>query len=467
MNRKALSFTPQICGGFFLRYVGQRKIRGEAGVRLHWRLWTILAGIALLSSVKIVNAAPMLAGPTDAEAVGQAELIVVGHLKENSIQFDPPREIKLERISSPYETNFVPTWSSWEYHATLLVSEVIKGQCGSNSIPIILPYGLEPIVGGYVNHDGLMMDIRQGNTNYPTNVVQIVILPGSQVVFPIKPLVEDVSKDKIWFLSRGNGIPGEKRYTTNDLSVMDCLIQPLNLEEYYKLYLGPDPETALKSYAVDHPELAYRIQRWLDGLAFKAKWEAILKIQDPVAKAAAFVRLPGGPPRSEMAKLGAAAVPELIKMIHAGITNGEDLDQPVLILYDIGKPAQPAVPVLLELLENPGKTSRYYICSALKTTADKSAIPFLRPMLKVDDMQTAVEAAQALEALGDKESFDSIAVLLPKLNPQMNMAGSKMRDLLNVLVQMDQQAADPIIKRYLADPAWAKEREFMRPTGYY
>ena len=69
------------------------KSRDEAEVRLHWRLWTVLAAIALLSSVKVVNAAPMLAGRTDAEAVGQAELIVVGHLKENSIQFDPPREI--------------------------------------------------------------------------------------------------------------------------------------------------------------------------------------------------------------------------------------------------------------------------------------------------------------------------------------------------------------------------------------
>src|SRR5208283_3455443 len=155
---------------------------------------------------------------------------------------------------------------------------------------------------------------------------------------------------------------------------------------------------------------------------------------------------------------GAAAVPELIKVIRAGMTNGEDLNLPVLILCDIGKPAQPAVPVLLELLEKPGKTSRYYICSALETSADKKAIPFLRPMLKVEDMQTAVEAAQALEAMGDKESFDSIAALLPKLNPQAeSMAGLWMRYLLNVLVQMDQQAADPIVKRYLADPAWAKD----------
>ena len=280
----------------------QCKSRGEAGVRLHWRLWMILAGMALLSSLNVVKAPP-LTSSWDAAVVDRAELIVVGHLKENSIQYVPhpntpfqdKMEIELEQKSRPYETNFVPHPLSWEHHAALLVSEVIKGQCSSNNIPIIIHYGLEPIVGGYANHDGFMIDFRWGNTNYPTNLVQIVRQPGSMIMFGEKPAVEDASKDNIWFLRRSRDDYGEIPDTTSDLGVVDYQdIQPLNLEEYFKLYLGPDPETALKSYAVDHPELAYRIQRWLDGLAFKAKWEAILKIQDPAAKAAAFVRLTRG-----------------------------------------------------------------------------------------------------------------------------------------------------------------------------
>jgi HEAT repeat protein len=111
----------------------------------------------------------------------------------------------------------------------------------------------------------------------------------------------------------------------------------------------------------------------------------------------------------------------------------------------------------LELLSNPGKTSRYYICCALKTAADKSAIPFVRPMLKVDDMQTVVEAAEALGAMGDKESFDSIAALLPKLKPERSsMDVLRMDSLLRVLAQMNGQSAEPIINRYFADPAWAE-----------
>ena len=47
------------------------------------------------------------------------------------------------------------------------------------------------------------------------------------------------------------------------------------------------------------------------------------------------------PLREEMPKLGSNAVPVLMEVIRAGMANGEDLNKPVLILSDIGKPAQP------------------------------------------------------------------------------------------------------------------------------
>ena len=206
------------------------------------------------------------------------------------------------------------------------------------------------------------------------------------------------------------------------------------------------------------------------GLAVAKEWEAVKALKDPKAMAegmTVYLRHATWPSgyegefyrelRERMPKLGTDAVSPVVEVLRAGMKAGEDLNLPVLILYDIGRPAQPAVPVLLELLEKPGKTSRYYICSALKTTADKKAIPFVRPMLKVDDMQTSVEAAQALKAMGDKGSFDSIAALLPKLKPvRSSMDVLWMDDLLTVLAQMNRQAAEPIINRYFADPAWAE-----------
>jgi hypothetical protein len=369
-----------------------------------------------------------------------------------------------------------------EHHATLAITSIIKGTSTNTEIPIIIHYGLEPLIGGYTVDDGFRMDFRRVRPDYPTNRVEILDIYTS--ISGGGSIVKDAAEDNLWFLRKGirghEFLPYGQELESDDFGITDPEdLQQLSLAGYFKMYLNPHPENALRSYAVEHPELARRIQRWLDHVAVMTNWEAIKRIEDPTTKAARMAdylrtnTTPAGadelsrPLREEMAKLGAVAVPELIKVIQAGITNGKDLDLPVLILYDIGKSAQSAVPLLCELLVKPGATEKKFICSALKTAADAKAIPFVRPILKLDDMMTVVEAAQALEAMGDKESFDSIAALLPKLKPQPNSMGSMdisyMRDLLRVLYQMDRQAADPIIKHYLADPAWAKDAEFLNP----
>ena len=216
------------------------------------KIFVLLFCLALGEAV--VNAAGAVWVP-DADLVDRAELIVVGHLEADSIQYIH-RQSGLEHF--------------WEHHATLLVSEVIKGQCSSNNVPIIIPSGFVPIVGGYVNHEnhgGFMMDIRRGNTNYPTNLLQIV-RDGDSVAINEPPAVEDGSKNNIWFLRRGHSILEETSITTSSLGGMVCYeIQPLNMEEYFKLYLGPHRENALRTYAAKHSELAGRIQVNADYVA--------------------------------------------------------------------------------------------------------------------------------------------------------------------------------------------------------
>jgi HEAT repeat protein len=164
-----------------------------------------------------------------------------------------------------------------------------------------------------------------------------------------------------------------------------------------------------------------------------------------------------------MPKLGADAISPVVEVLRAGMKADEDSNLPVLILYDIGRPAQPAVPVLLELLERPGKTSRYYICAALRTAGDPQAVPAIRPLLSWGDIQTAVEAAGALAAMGDKQSFVAIAALAPKVEAGRS---DELHDLLSALWRMDAQKAVPIVERYLNDPAWAKSRDFIKPANY-
>lgn len=73
----------------------------------------------------------------DAVVIERSELIVVGHLKEGSIQYIPHDK--------------APTaGASWEHHATLVISEVMKGTSHDKEISIVIHYGLTPVVGGHI-----------------------------------------------------------------------------------------------------------------------------------------------------------------------------------------------------------------------------------------------------------------------------------------------------------------------------
>ena len=220
----------------------------------------------------------------DAAIVDRAELIAVGHLKENSIQYVPhpntPQEdknyVELERISRPEITNPIPHPMSWEHQAILVITETIKGNPSGKEIPIVINYGLQPRIGGYVNEGGVIRDVRGDRKDYPTNLVQIFPRQGSMMIFDGEPVVDDAGKDYIWFLRRGGIYRGN--LGTNDLGVMNSGdIEPLKMREYFELYLSGHPEVSVKAYAEKHPEVSYRVQRWLTHLEIKR----LVKIEDP------------------------------------------------------------------------------------------------------------------------------------------------------------------------------------------
>src|SRR5436190_3015064 len=70
----------------------------------------------------------------DAILVKRSELIVVGRLKPGTIVYIPKPEGRRGR----------------EYRATLIVKEVIKGECKDKEIPILIHHGLAPAVGGRI-----------------------------------------------------------------------------------------------------------------------------------------------------------------------------------------------------------------------------------------------------------------------------------------------------------------------------
>ena len=113
---------------------------------------------------------------------------------------------------------------SWEHHAVLLISEVLKGNTSITSMPIAIHYGLEPAVGGVVsNQAGLFMDARMGSTNYPKDVIEILDSgrPGGRVA-------SDIRMDHIWFLHR----QPQERHDSDMIGVFDPEdIQPMDRKQ--------------------------------------------------------------------------------------------------------------------------------------------------------------------------------------------------------------------------------------------
>ena len=78
----------------------------------------------------------------DLVVVQRSELIVVGHLARGSV------------VSTPRDGGYRL------YRATLVITEILKGPKQEEEIPVIIFYGLTPLVGGHIDEVGIQMDIR-------------------------------------------------------------------------------------------------------------------------------------------------------------------------------------------------------------------------------------------------------------------------------------------------------------------
>ena len=177
----------------------------------------------------------------DAIVVERSELIVVGRLSRESIRY------------VPYEDSHGVR--SWEHHATLLVSEVLKGKGPGEEIPIVIYYGLEP----RPNHGGVgIIDSREGSESF-------------------SPLIEDALEDNLWFLRKRAGVFGQEPGTGNYGMADPEDVQPLESKSYFLSYLAPHPEAAVAEYTRKNPKVFDRAKTYLDHLEV----QLLLKIEDP------------------------------------------------------------------------------------------------------------------------------------------------------------------------------------------
>lgn len=241
----------------------------------------------------------------DAVVVERSEVILVGRLKKGSIEYVPHKR-------KPHEGR------SWEHHAVLVVGQVLKGTLDEREIPIIIHYGLDPVVGGYLKRDGFMTDLRGGRKDYPKDIIEILDTGSS--ARRGEPLVGDAGSDNLWFLRRRSGIYGRKPGTGNFGIVDPQDVQPLALKDYFLAYLSEDPEKAVKEYVAKNPELAKRAESYFDHLEI----QRILKIADPRARVERLLPYYAKPhrwkhkPEAEegIVACGDMAGPYLLQMFH-------------------------------------------------------------------------------------------------------------------------------------------------------
>jgi hypothetical protein len=187
----------------------------------------------------------------DATVVERSELIVVAHLKEGSI-------LKVSHAKPPHEG------ASWEYHAMLVITKVLKGKCDKQEIPLVIHYGLSAVD-------------QSEEKDSPKHGIRILDTGGSKASdIPVK----NAGEDNLWFLRKRSGIFGREPGTGNYGIVDPEDLQPLESKPYFLLYLSDNPEAAVKEYIRKNPKTAERGKRYLDHLEV----QRILKTEDPAKR---------------------------------------------------------------------------------------------------------------------------------------------------------------------------------------
>jgi hypothetical protein len=112
---------------------------------------------------------------TDKQAVARAQLIVIGHLKKESL------------VRSPKDQYRTST------SAVLTISKVLKGPFAIEEVPIEIVYGLTPVAGGNTK-------IGKAHLDDQVKAGEIRIYDTGNSILNLTPITGDLNQDQIWLL---------------------------------------------------------------------------------------------------------------------------------------------------------------------------------------------------------------------------------------------------------------------------
>lgn len=138
----------------------------------------LLGTLALICATQFLKAWPVLI-LTDKQRVEKAALIVVAHIKSDSI-----------------------TRTTHEHTAVLVITTVIKGEKRQGELPATLSPGLLPMPARFEEKRNEFRDLK---SEHPCNGEKDVKIYDDNPDPEGGAVTDDVSKDQIWFLEVENG----------------------------------------------------------------------------------------------------------------------------------------------------------------------------------------------------------------------------------------------------------------------
>ena len=174
----------------------------------------------------------------DDELVRRSDAIVIGYVEDSFTPFtQPPR----------YPNNYNYT----EYHTKLVVTEVLAGKMTLGRTPIIIHYGLRPVVlKDKPDFQDMISPTAADATTGPS--VPVGIFDAATTAIG-GPRTDNIRKDHIWFLSeRAHASPGPGNEDVSEPGVWSPQdVQTVDQKDYYLAVLTGDPNALAPFVAGD------------------------------------------------------------------------------------------------------------------------------------------------------------------------------------------------------------------------